>query len=58
MSAVATAAVKAHGTTNPRDGSVVTTTITPPPLVFFCPHTAEIVVVDSKNHGPFLQEAK
>ena len=58
MSAVATADVKAYGTTNPRDGSVVNTTITPPPLVFFCPYTAEIVVVDSKNRGPFLQEAK
>lgn len=58
MSAVTTADVQAHGTTNPRDGSVVTTTITPPPLVFFCPHTAEIVVVDSKNRSSFLQEAK
>lgn len=58
MSAVTTTDVQAHGTTNPRDGSVVTTTITPPPLVFFCPHTAEIVVVDSKNRSSFLQEAK
>lgn len=58
MSAVATQEAKAQGTTNTRDGSLVTTTITPPPLLFFCPHTAEIVVVDSKNRSPFLQEAK
>ena len=58
MSAVATATVQARGTTNTKDGSVVSTTITPPPLLFFCPHTAEIVVVDSKDRSAFMQEAK
>lgn len=57
MSAVVTQEAKAEGTTNTREGSVVTTTITPPPLLFFCPHTAEIVVVDSKNRSPFMREA-
>ena len=57
MSAVATQEAKTHGTTNTRDGSMVTTTVAPPPLVFFCPHTAEIVVVDSKNRSPFMKEA-
>ena len=57
MSAVAAQETKAEGTTNTRAGSVVTTTITPPPLLFFCPHTAEIVVVDSKNRSPFMREA-
>lgn len=47
----------AEGRMNRTDGSVVTATVKPEPLLFFRPATAEIVVVLPEHRTAFLSEA-
>lgn len=46
----------AEGTMNRTDGSMVTATLKPEPLLFFRPATAEVVVVLPEDRAAFLRE--